>query len=259
MNGFCTAGVAMLAFCAIAVSQETGSTAAAASKTTQIAVLKGMPYSAARTITITKFGADGQTTIQTLRSLLWRDDEGRTSQEDISEIPMIGETRTINISDPIARVGYSWHEGDRIDKRANPLIVSHTPESWQEVDIWPNSSSTVKLRTPPTADQIRSSDSNIKVEILQTKVLNGIYVEGQRVTRIIPAGTAGNGQSIAVTSEKWTSPELKLTIYSVQDDPRTGKTVLELTNIERSKPDPSLFKPPADRPILDATESHRHD
>lgn len=255
MNRFFAAGVTIIAFCAIAVSQETASTPAAASKTTQFAVLKGIPYSATRTVTITKLGADRQTTTQVSRSLLWRDAEGRTRQEDINPIPTIGEQHMIHISDPVARVGYTWADGDGVDKRANSVIVSHTPKSWQEVDIRPKSFSTIKPRPPTTADQMRSSDSNIKVQVPQPKVLNGAYVEGRLVTRVIPAKTAGNYQSIAVISEKWTSPELQLTIYSVQDDPRPEKNVLELTNIERSEPDPSLFQPPADRPKLDADQS----
>jgi len=249
----------MFAFCAIAASQENALTAVTASKTSQFVVLKEMPYSATRTITITKLGADGQTTTETLKSLLWRDGAGRTRQEDISEFPTIGKQRSINISDPVARVGYGWGDGDDIDKSANAVIVTHTPESWQEMDIWPDSSSTVKPQTLPTADQMRSSDPNIRFEILQPKVLSGIYVGGQRVTQTIPAGTAGNGQSITVTSEKWTSPELRLTVYSVQDDPRTEKRVLELTNIEGSQPDPSLFQPPADRPVWDTAQGHHPD
>jgi hypothetical protein len=259
MNRFYTVGVAIIAFSSMAVSQETASTAAAASKTIQLAVLKGMPYSATRTITITKFGADGRTTAQTLKSLLWRDAEGRTRQEDISENPAMGEVRMINISDPVARVGYAWGDGDSIDKQANPVFVSYTPRSWQDLDIWRNSPSSVKFRTSCNADQAQSGRSNSNCQDLQPKVLNGIYVEGQRATWVIPAGIAGNGQSITVTSEKWVSPELELTIYSVQDDPRTERSVLELTNIECSKPDPSLFQPPTGRPKMNATQSHHPD
>jgi hypothetical protein len=259
MNRFCTAGVAIIAFCSMAVSQETASTAAAASKTIRLAVLKGMPYSATRTITITKLGADGRTTTQTLKSLLWRDAEGRTRQEDINGNPATGEARTINISDPVARVGYAWCDGDDIDRQANPVFVNYTPKSWQEVDIWPNSPPSVKFRTQCNADQMQSGRSNSNCQDLQPKMLNGIYVEGQRVTQVIPADIAGNGQSITGTSEIWTSPELELTIYSVQDDPRTERSVLELMNIDRSKPDPSLFQPPTDRPKMDATQSHHPD
>ncbi len=250
MIRFCLAGAATIALCAMAVSQKPASTGAATAKATQFAVLKGMPYSATQTTTITKVEPDGQTTTQTLISLLWRDAEGRTRQDDINE-NMMGETRAINVSDPIARVGYAWNDGDDLDKRANPVIVSYTPESWREIDTWPDSQSSAKPQNPPLGDRARHSDPNVTVEMLQHKILNGIYVEGQRVTRTIPAGAAGSGKSIIGTLEKWYSPELQLTIYSVQDCPRSGKTVVEVTNINRSNPDPSLFQPPANRPKID--------
>lgn len=47
-----------------------------------------------------------------------------------------------------------------------------------------------------------------------------------------------------LTSETWTSPDLKITARQVTDDPRTGKATTELTNIDRSDPAPSLFKAP---------------
>jgi len=54
-----------------------------------------------------------------------------------------------------------------------------------------------------------------------------------------------------VTSETWTSPELRITVRLVKDDPRTGKVTTELTNIDRSDPAPSLFKPPVGYAVVD--------
>jgi hypothetical protein len=201
--------------------------------------------------TITKMESNGQITTETTKSLLWRDAEGRTRQDDIHESETLGETRTINISDPVTRVGYAWNDGEQLDKQANSVIVTHTPGSWQEVDSWPDSPSTAKSRTPSAPGPMPTKDPNMKLETLQPKELNGIHVEGQRTTQVIPAGKEKNDHEVTVTWEKWTSPELKITICSVRDDPHTGRTVIELSNIDRSNPARSLFQPPTDRPMHD--------
>jgi hypothetical protein len=98
---------------------------------------------------------------------------------------------------------------------------------------------------------VPTNDPDRKFEILQPKELSGIHVEGQRITWVIPVGREGNDREIRVIQEKWTSPDLRITIYSVLDDSRTGRTVIELTNIDRSNPAPSIFQPPTDRPMYD--------
>jgi hypothetical protein len=251
MNRLCKAAVpALIAFCAVAVPQDRGPTDGAP-KPIKLAVYKEMPYSATRTVTISKLGTDGQTTTQTLRSLLWRDAEGKTRQDDIEENKTFGETRAINVDDPVTRVHYAWNDGGRLDKQANGVMVTHTPASWQEEDFWPDSSPKGQPRIPPTPSPVPTNDPDRKFEILQPKELSGIHVEGQRITWVIPVGREGNDREIRVIQEKWTSPDLRITIYSVLDDSRTGRTVIELTNIDRSNPAPSIFQPPTDRPMYD--------
>jgi len=60
-----------------------------------------------------------------------------------------------------------------------------------------------------------------------------------------------------VTSETWTSPELRITVRLVKDDPRTGKVTTELTNIDRSDPALSLFKPPVGYTVVDNMDALR--
>ena len=65
-----------------------------------------------------------------------------------------------------------------------------------------------------------------------------------RRVRTIPAGEIGNRNPIMVTSESWYSPELQVTVYSRQSDPRHGETIYRLTNIRRAEPAADLFKVP---------------
>jgi hypothetical protein len=54
-----------------------------------------------------------------------------------------------------------------------------------------------------------------------------------------------------VVHERWWSPELKVTVLSMNTDPRSGDSTLKLINLSRSEPDPSLFVPPADYSVVE--------
>jgi len=56
-----------------------------------------------------------------------------------------------------------------------------------------------------------------------------------------------------VTSEKWVSEELAVTVSSTLHDPMIGDTQFHLSQIERTEPDPSLFAVPADYTLNDVT------
>jgi hypothetical protein len=55
----------------------------------------------------------------------------------------------------------------------------------------------------------------------------------------------GNDQPLVTVSEIWTSPDLKLVVLNTTDDPRTGLRTEELTDLNRSEPDPAVFQVPA--------------
>jgi len=70
---------------------------------------------------------------------------------------------------------------------------------------------------------------------------------GRRYTTTIPAGAAGNDAPLVSTSEIWTALAVGLNgllVRDVRDDPRSGKTTKELTNLSQSDPDPATFQPP---------------
>jgi hypothetical protein len=61
----------------------------------------------------------------------------------------------------------------------------------------------------------------------------------------------GNDRPISAVSEIWTSPELKVTILSKSNDPRSGENIQKLINISRDEPSASLFQPPPDYTVVD--------
>jgi hypothetical protein len=81
---------------------------------------------------------------------------------------------------------------------------------------------------------------------LAAKDIEGVKAEGKNSSTVIAAGEIGNRNPIQVTSETWTSPELKVTLFSRSVDPRYGETLYRLTNIRRGEPSADLFKVPED-------------
>ena len=84
-----------------------------------------------------------------------------------------------------------------------------------------------------------------RTENLGIKDFNGIPAEGTRTTRTIPAGEEGNDQPLVVINETWRSKELGLTLMTIGEDPRRGRTTIEYEELNRGEPDPALFAPPA--------------
>ena len=88
-----------------------------------------------------------------------------------------------------------------------------------------------------------------QTDSLGTKTIEGIQAIGTRSTTTIAAGTIGNDKDLVITRETWYSPELKLVIQSIQNDPRFGQTTYSLTNIQRKESDATLFQIPPDYKI----------
>jgi Secretin and TonB N terminus short domain len=92
-------------------------------------------------------------------------------------------------------------------------------------------------------------------ESLGKQMIEGIEAEGTRITQTIAAGTMGNERPIEIIHERWYSRELQMDIMTKWNDPRSGESTQRLTNIIRSEPDASLFQPPPDYAIREATNT----
>jgi hypothetical protein len=76
--------------------------------------------------------------------------------------------------------------------------------------------------------------------------IQGVEARGQRMTRTIAVGEAGNDQTIERVEETWMAPSLGLELRQSIEDPRIGNRTRELVNLTLDEPDPSLFQPPAE-------------
>lgn len=74
-----------------------------------------------------------------------------------------------------------------------------------------------------------------------------------RTTITYPAGSFGNDRPIVAVNEKWTSPDLRIILLSINEDPRSGTQTTEVTNLDRAEGDPTLFQVPEGYTIRDQT------
>jgi hypothetical protein len=81
---------------------------------------------------------------------------------------------------------------------------------------------------------------------LGQKVISGVSTTGRRIVRTIPSGVLGNEKPIISTFEEWRSPDLGVPVQISQKSSVGGVVTLNLSQVVRAEPDPTLFAPPAD-------------
>jgi hypothetical protein len=209
-------------------------------------VLAGAPYSAQVTSEFLQTLGDGNKIERKNTTMVYRDGQGRTRREQ--SLPAIGsysassETpRAIFINDPVAGVGYVLDPVRKVARKTARPNMRPMPRLGRAEP--PAGGLPQGNRPRPNAGR---RDASVTTESLGTRNMEGILVEGTRVTRTIPAGTVGNQQPIQITSERWFSPELRLNLLVKNTDPMRGQNSTTLTSIRRDEPEASLFQVPAD-------------
>jgi hypothetical protein len=227
--------------------------------------VKGLPFSATQTTVRELTLSDGTVIKSTVEVELWRDSEGRMRAESTVKPKSGGgpQTHVVAVWNPAERKEMSWVTGSQ---SATIATVLHLPE------LQLNGMMSALASPPPPAPGTLSrslettslpsalpslagqSGANVHTEALGPDTVSGLEATGTRTTQVVPAGSIDNDRDFTVTSESWTSAELKITVRQTTSDPRTGTVTTELTNIDRSEPDPALFKPPAGSRLMDVPE-----
>jgi hypothetical protein len=211
----------------------------------------GAPYSAEETAERVQTLADGTHITQPLNSTkLYRDSSGRTR----TERPLMGPRAArrqatqdapviVEIDDPVEHVRYTL---DTVNKVAHKqIILARRDVTTRRA---PPAAKTATTAAPEQASEDRPQRTTEK---LDSQVIEGVLVEGTRITTVSPVGSEGNDRPITAMHETWYSPELKRDVLYIHNDPRYGQTTTKLTNISRGEPDPSLFQPPADYQVVE--------
>jgi len=230
-------------------------------------VVVGAPYSGEGVTTTTQVLADGTRIERTVTAKVWRDSEGRTRREQtILGLGALGETQSITIIDPVARVVYALNPAKREARRSvmpqrgergrrggglppppppPPPIGSVDPATAPPPPPPPPPPGAGARGGPPPAGVANAP------EPMGTRSIEGLSANGTRRREVIPVGRIGNDRPIEITDERWESPELKVLMLSRHHDPRTGDVEYRLTNVNRSEPPRELFTPPSDYKIVD--------
>lgn len=233
----------------------------------------GAPYSGKETTVAVRTFSDGTEVTQVFETLLWRDSQGRTRQEMIRHNEAGGEFRSVIITDLVDGVYRKWETGETSAKREVGIWSVPVGLRARAPAAQPNAITQPRLATAPSDPQateqtiviaqspvVEQSPANTGVqhEKLSPQFINGVWAEGSRTVRYIPVdegknGEGKNGRVLQVVNELWISPELKIIVRHVVDDPRTGLTTTDITDVALGDPDPALFEPPPGY----ALEDHR--
>ena len=222
-------------------------------------IVKGSPYSAEAVTESTQVLADGNRIVNRTSTKQFRDSEGREWRERSAG----KEGQEIVISDPVEGASYTL--------RTDGISGEHRGEKTPMAKLITVDKSAINLSTDAVVTSnfaaggggfvVRSSGPNLEREIevklkeagareeLGAKVIEGVMATGTRTKKIIAAGEIGNEKPIEIVSETWYSPDLQMTVYSKNSDPRSGETVFKLINISRSEPPRTLFDVPVDYTI----------
>ncbi len=230
-------------------------------------VVTGAPYSATATTESTQVLADGNRIVNKSTASLARDSQGRTRREDsMGNVGpwAVNGRKVVFINDPVTQTSYVLNPNDQTAQVLPPLkahlagpaagkagAVSGSSVRLDSKVVVANGLDSPMAGLPIERHVIVSTmgpggqPDQAKTESLGTQVMEGVTVEGKRVTRTIPAAQIGNDRPLDITSEVWTSAELGVVVLSKRNDPRFGETVYQLTDIKRVEPDHALFEVPS--------------
>jgi hypothetical protein len=214
----------------------------------------GVPYSGVQISQRIQTLADGTKLTQDNPSIrYYRDSAGRTRTERpfmavpstiVKNVPSM-----IEIADPVA--GYRIVL-DPVNKVAHRTVGQRSPQM-----ILPRMAGSTPSKGVVTSGAVTGAGVHLQTstERLGTKTIDGLSVEGVRMTITHPIGEMGNDRPVMTILETWTSPELMITVFSKNSDPRSGDSITALTNIDRAEPDPALFQIPRGYQVVEETGS----
>jgi hypothetical protein len=183
-----------------------------------------------------------------------RDSAGRTMYQGVQgcsfgEDGQRHERLMTRVNDPIAKTTTTWNTGGAGEPKRATISHLDLPRPTTE---WTAEERAMMLERQKAFEaELAYVQTEKKSEDLGAKKINGITARGWRLTRTIPAGEEGNDKPLIVVMETWRSTDLALTLYAMQDDPRSGRITVEFQDLEMKEPDPGLFLPPSGYKVIE--------
>lgn len=204
------------------------------------AATAGAPFSAVvKTQSVTAF-ADGNRIVRGNTVHYFRDGQGRTRTER-----GVGPNTVITINDPVSAERF-------VIRPQNKIVIAYKGPA----------GSTVPPAMAPSSDDDMvpfallgfrmgiganpATEASSTTTSLGQKSFNGVPATGTRLVRDIPSGVLGNEKPITSTLDRWVSPDLGIPVQITQKSSIGGELTLNLEQVARTEPDPTLFVPPSD-------------
>jgi hypothetical protein len=197
------------------------------------------PFTAVVKETFDQKLADGNSIHGTVRYRIARDAAGRAMFEMptscyIGEDGRRHQAYRVNVFDRTINTNESWELSGGQSKIAT-IFHMPTPQRPSQAEIAAmTASGHVRQPTMP----------QWQTEQLGTREFQGVSATGTRQTQTIPAGEEGNALPLIVVNESWISRDLNVTLMTIRDDPRRGRTTAEIEELHQGDPDPAIFSPP---------------
>ena len=220
-------------------------------------IYKGRPYSGIRVSTCEKQEANGTIYKATRAEWEWRDSEGRLRVETNERIPGPTRIHNVQVYDPVKHISWNWSEGKGAGTTA--VIVRYkASEDFIQPEINRRILHDGTLDPPIMAHMANMDMPGQKQIILKPTNINGVFAEGQRmIFKSFPGNSGNTTNRVEVrTDETWFSVDLELEIRHIAEDPKQGKSTVNLLQIDRAEPDPARFRPPVGYEVMDATPKH---
>lgn len=205
-----------------------------------------------------KIHPDGTQTVDESQGILARDSRGRVLNEQLRSGGPDGadgshssKPHAVSISDAAAMTQLRWDDVVPGSKTVLKTALRPIPQGRNPAPLDACQREKGATRSYPNGE-------TQKIEDLGERTIQGILAHGCRVSTFIPVGAIHNAQALTVTDDSWTSYEMRLRLLSVHRDPANGEEdTMELDNIVRGEPDPTLFQPPPDYQVRDLEEEKR--
>jgi hypothetical protein len=217
--------------------------------------LTGTPYSGQQVTDSLRTLPDGTHITETrVMQQEYRDSSGRTR---LDRPLMQGPARAIPFNAPpgvkppppapIATISQivDWALGNAYILDSEDKVAYHL--TFQPVPV--GTPATRPLLPAPTKGPY--GQQNITAD-LGTQVVEGVTVQGRRVTSTTPAGARGNDRPLVSITETWQSVEQGLLMVQKSSNDNDGtQSIRHYANFSLSVPDPNLFAPPPDYKIVE--------
>jgi hypothetical protein len=186
--------------------------------------------------------------------LVARDDEGRVRTERVTG-PFKHDTG------PDAGSQVQQHLIMICDRAAQALTQIDTLNATAKIVHARPSAPSSHAQRSFCSSRFPSHIANGSVEDLGYQTIEGVAAHGLRMT-MPKAGTTANGELSPGESVRdiWCSDELSAVVLTVTENTKTGaKSSVAMRNIERTEPDPALFRIPPDYAVSESVaENPRH-